>query len=107
MPTSFLLVLTTLPKRSDARRLGRLLLEKKAAACVNLLGPADSSLWWKGKIDHAREYLLLIKTRTSVFSKLRRLLEKNHPYDVPEIVALRIERGNAPYLDWIKRSLRG
>ena len=106
MPSPFLIVLTTLPKRSDARRLGKLLLEKKLAACVNVFGPADSSFWWKGKIDQAREYLLLIKTRASSFSKLRRLLEKYHPYDVPEIVALPIVKGNAPYLDWIKRSVK-
>jgi periplasmic divalent cation tolerance protein len=106
MPSPFLIVLTTLPKRSDARRLSKLLLEKKLAACVNLLGPADSSFWWKGKIDQAREYLLLIKTRASSFSKLRRLLEKHHPYDVPEIVALPIVKGNPSYLKWIESTVK-
>ncbi len=106
MPSPYLVVLTTLSKRSEARRLSRLLLRERLAACVNVLGPAESSFWWKGKIDHAKEYLLLIKTRASSFTRLRRFLEKNHPYDVPEIVALPIEKGNRSYLDWIKRSVR-
>jgi periplasmic divalent cation tolerance protein len=105
MATSYRLVLTTLPNRLTARRIARFLLKEKLAACVNLLGPAESLFWWKGRIDRAKEYLLLIKTRTAAFPRLRRTLEKQHPYAVPEIVALPIEKGNASYLDWIKRSV--
>lgn len=105
MPDSFIVVLTTLPTRSKAQELSKAVLRKKLAACINLLGPAQSAFWWKGKIDHATEYLLLIKTRSSHFARLRRFLEKNHPYSVPEIIALPIRKGNPPYLSWIKKSI--
>ena len=72
---------------------------------MNILGPAESLFWWQGKIDRAKEFLLLIKTRSAHFKGLRRFLEKNHPYTVPEIVALPIEEGNASYLNWIKKSI--
>lgn len=106
MPSSCVIVLTTLPTRSKARQISTLVLQKKLAACVNLLGPAESSFWWEGKVGHAKEYLLLIKTRGSHFERLRQFLEKNHPYSVPEIVALPIEKGNTPYLSWLKTSTR-
>ena len=106
MPSSCLIVLTTLPTLSKGRQISAQLLKKKLAACVNLLGPAESSFWWEGKIDHAKEYLLLIKTRASHFDRLRRFLEKIHPYSTPEIVALSLEKGNASYLNWLKASVR-
>ena len=106
MSSSCIIVLTTLPTLSKARQISTQVLKKKLAACVNLLGPTESSFWWQGKIDHAKEYLLLIKTRTSHFARLRRLLEKHHPYSIPEIVALPIEKGNASYLDWLRQSVR-
>ena len=102
MPDSFLVVLTALPSSGKAREIARLALRDKLAACVNILGPAQSYFWWKGKRSRAKEYLLLIKTRASKFDRLRRFLEKNHPYEVPEIVALPIRKGNTPYLNWIR-----
>lgn len=106
MPGSFLVVLTTLPTAVGARQMSKLLIQKKLAACVNILGPVQSFFWWQGKVDQAREYLLLIKTKASHFAPLRIFLEKHHPYSVPEIIALPLQKGNAPYLDWIKASVR-
>lgn len=105
MPSSCLVVITTLPTRAKARQVSQLLLKKKLAACINLIGPAESSFWWRGKIDKAREYLLFIKTRRSHFNRLRQFLERHHPYSVPEIAALPIIKGNTPYLNWIKKSI--
>lgn len=105
MPQSFVVVLTTLPNRSKSRQLAKLILKKKLAACVNTVGPADSFFWWEKKIDHTKEYLLLIKTQSSYFRPLCRLIEKHHPYSVPEIIALPIQSGNVSYLDWIRKSL--
>ena len=104
--TSSLVVLTALPNPAKARQIAELLLKKKLAACVNLIGPVQSFFWWERKIDRAREYLLLIKTKASAFDRLRRLLEKHHPYSVPEIVALSIQKGNPPYLEWLQASIR-
>ena len=104
MASSFVVVLTTLPSRLKARKISELLIKKKLAACVNMLGPAQSLFWWKGKVDRAKEYLLLMKTQTSRYPALKKFLEKNHSYSVPEIIALPIVKGNASYLDWIKAS---
>ena len=105
MPGNFLVVLTTLPNAAKARQVAKLLIQKKFAACVNILGPAQSFFRWEGKIDQAREFLLLIKTQASHFTRLRAFLEKHHPYSVPEIIALPVQKGNTPYLDWIKASV--
>ena len=106
MATRFIVVLTTLPTRAKARRMATLVLKEKMAACVNLVGPAESFFWWQGKVDQAKEYLLLIKTRTSHFVRIQKFLEKHHPYSVPEIVALPIQKGNTSYLSWLEESVR-
>ena len=105
MPDSFVIVLSTLPNVSKARRISKLILQKKLAACINILGPAESLFWWQGEIDRTKEHLLLIKTKASHFSSLRSLLEKYHPYSVPEIIALPIRKGNGPYLNWLRASV--
>lgn len=105
MLSPYLIVLTTLPDRSKAKKISEQILRKRLAACINLIGPIESSFWWQGKIDQAKEQLLLIKTRATYFSRLRRFLEKNHPYSVPEIVAIPIAKGNKSYLEWIKESI--
>lgn len=105
MPCPFLVILTTLPTSASARKLTGLVLKKRLAACINLL-PSESFFWWKGRIDRAKEQLLFIKTRASHFEKLRRLIERHHPYSVPEIIAFPIQKGNASYLKWLEDSLR-
>ena len=105
MPSSCIVVLTTLPSLSQAHRISEQILKKRLAACVNVVGPVRSFFWWKGKIDRTSEHLLLIKTRASRFSRLRRFLERVHPYSVPEILALPIKAGNAPYLNWLRREV--
>ena len=71
------------------------------AACVNVSGPVRSFYSWKGKLEDDREYLLLMKTRSDRFSQLEAAFEELHPYDVPELVAIPIEKGSAAYLGWI------
>lgn len=102
MPSSCLIVLTTLPDRSHARRLSQFILKKRLAACIQQVGPVESVYRWKKKIERAKEYLLILKTRNALFPRLKRALEKNHPYAVPEIVALPFAKANASYLRWLK-----
>lgn len=104
MPDGFMrIVFTTVPKKSDAEKLARALVERKLAACVNIL-PIEKSVYrWKGKIQGAGEFLLLIKT-AKPYEKLEKFIRKNHPYGLPEIVALPVVKGYAKYLKWIARS---
>jgi periplasmic divalent cation tolerance protein len=81
-------------------------LKLRLAACVNILGTVRSRYRWKGKLESVDEGLLLIKTRTELFRKLALAIKRVHRYEVPEIVELRIGRGNKPYLNWIDEETR-
>jgi periplasmic divalent cation tolerance protein len=99
--TGRIVVLITAGSGEEAHKMARLLLKKKKAACVNILPGVDSLFWWKGKIDSARESLLLVKTRTSLFPEIVSLVKEIHSYEVPEIIALPIIAGSEDYLRWL------
>ena len=97
-----LVVLVTCPTRASGRRLAEVLVSRRLAACVNLLPGVESTFCWKGKRERCRETLLLIKTTTTRFEALRRAVLRLHPYDVPEVIALPVGAGHAPYLEWVR-----
>ena len=98
---SVLLVLTNLPDRAAAERLGSMLVEKQLAACVNILAPCRSVYRWKGAVQHDEEHPLLIKTTVERYAELERAIRGAHPYELPEIVAVPIEHGLPEYLQWV------
>lgn len=98
---SALLVLTNLPDRPAAERLAQAVLQAKAAACVNILGPCHSVYRWKGAIERADEHPVMIKTTRAAYDALEAVVRKHHPYELPEIIAVPIERGLPGYLDWV------
>jgi len=95
-------VLITIDGEEQARKLQRLLVEQRAAACVQVLGPIFSTYWWEGRIEEAQEWMCLAKTQAGQYDKLESLVKENHPYSVPEILALPISTGNNQYLDWVR-----
>lgn len=97
----YIVVLVTASSKEEANKIARGLLEEKLAACVNIVEGLESRFWWQGKIDHAQEALLIIKTQKSLFNKLAKKVQSLHSYTVPEIIALPIIGGNKAYLDWI------
>lgn len=99
-----LIVMTTLPDRASAERLASLLVERGLAACVNLLAPCRSVYRWEGGVQQAEELPMLIKTTDARYAGLEDAIRAAHPYDLPEIVALPVERGLAGYLDWVAQS---
>jgi len=98
---SKLLVLTNLPDRAAAERLADGLVEKRLAACVNILAPCRSVYRWKDSVQHDEEHPLLIKTTAERYAELETAIRAGHPYELPEIIAVPIERGLPAYLDWI------
>jgi periplasmic divalent cation tolerance protein len=98
---STLLVLTNLPDRTAAERLADLVIGKQLAACVNILAPCRSVYRWKGAVQHDEEHPMLIKTTAERYPALEQALRSGHPYELPEIIAVPIERGLAAYLDWV------
>lgn len=98
---STLLVLTNLPDRAAAERLALVLIEKHVAACVNILAPCRSVYRWKGAVQHDEEHPMLIKTTAERYPALESAIRAAHPYELPEIIAVPVERGLAAYLDWV------
>jgi periplasmic divalent cation tolerance protein len=94
-------VITTLEKREDADRIASAVVKNRVAACAQILGPIRSTYWWKGKVEEAGEWLLMMKTRGDLFSALEKEIRALHPYEVPEIIALPIVAGSPSYLKWI------
>jgi periplasmic divalent cation tolerance protein len=103
--TDYIQVLTTTPTREAAQAVARVLLDARLAACVQIAGPIESSYWWRGTIETAVEWHCVAKSRLGLFAKVEEVIRGAHPYDVPEILATRIETGNAAYLDWLQREL--
>ena len=104
--TDKLLVLVTCSSAPEARRIARAVVEQRLAACVNILPGAVTSIYrWKGKVESARERLLLVKTSRKRLAKLQAVVEKLHSYDLPEFIAVPIADGSLAYLSWIEESL--
>jgi periplasmic divalent cation tolerance protein len=102
MAGDYIVVLITTPSQESARKIARLLLEKKLAACVNILSPINSLYTWQGEIHDDQEALMIVKTRPELFDEaFMDLVKANHPYEVPEMIALPILAGYQPYLDWM------
>ena len=97
-----LLVLTNLPDRPAAERLADMLVEQRLAACVNILAPCRSVYRWKDAIQHDEEHPMLIKTTAERYPALEAALRAGHPYELPEIIAVPIERGLEAYLAWVR-----
>lgn len=96
-----LLVITTLPDEASAAALAAHLVERRVAACVNILAPCRSVYRWQDKVEHADEVPLLIKTTQACYAGLEAEIRKQHPYELPEIVAVPVGAGLPAYLDWI------
>lgn len=96
-----LLVLTNLPDRAAAERLAGELIDKRVAACVNILAPCLSVFRWKSDVQRDEEHPMLIKTTAERYPALEAAIRAGHPYELPEIIAVPIERGLPAYLDWV------
>ena len=97
----YLTVLTNLPDQASAQAIASLLVEKRLAACVNIMPPVVSTYRWQGKVETASEVPLMIKTTMKRYPELEAAIRKAHPYEVPEIIALPIHVGLPDYLQWI------
>jgi periplasmic divalent cation tolerance protein len=103
--TDKIVILSTCASEEDAERIARALVDARLAACVNVLPKARSFYRWKGAVEDAAECLLVIKSSRSLFGALRAALEKEHPYEVPELIALPVVDGAPNYLNWLDENL--
>lgn len=99
--SDFLLVITNLPNAESASRVAQRIIEERAAACVNQLAPCTSTYRWQGSIETATEVPLLIKTTKAAYQRLEELIRNEHPYELPEIIAVTLYTGLPAYLGWV------
>jgi periplasmic divalent cation tolerance protein len=105
--TGPVVALSTVATAEDAERIARSLVEKGVAACVNVVPGVVSFYRWKGKLERDAEMLLVIKTTGERFEALKAALLAEHPYEVPELIALPVAAGHERYLEWLADSVRG
>jgi periplasmic divalent cation tolerance protein len=99
----FVQVVTTTDSRAEAEQLGRSAVERRLAACAQVVGPISSTYWWEGSIETASEWQCILKTTGARLDQLRTHLQAEHTYATPEIVATPIVGGSAAYLSWIEQ----
>lgn len=104
--TDKILVLTTAGSKEEARKIGRALVERLLAACVNIVPQITSIYRWEGEIEEAEEWLLVVKTTREVFDRVRDAILEMHSYDVPECICVSIDDGSVGYLSWIGQSVK-
>ena len=83
-----------------------MIIEKKLAGCVQILGPIESTYWWIGKIETAKEWMIFIKTKKEVYAELEDFITNLHPYETPEIIAMPIVEGSKKYLKWLNNEIK-
>lgn len=99
-----LVIFVTSSNRDDAARIAESLVSERLAACVNIVGQVESIYRWEGKVTSDSETLMIIKTTDDRYNDLEKRVKELHSYTVPEVIALRIERGSESYLEWLRDS---
>lgn len=102
----YMLALTTVPDEKTGQKIATKLIKDRLAACVTVSVSSQSFYWWNGKISKDREYILFIKTKSSLFPELEKKIQEIHPYEVPEIIALPLIKGSSKYLNWIEKETK-
>jgi periplasmic divalent cation tolerance protein len=101
----YLQVLTTIDSEEAAERLGEALVERRLAACVQVIGPISSRYRWQGKIERSTEWMCVAKTEATRYAELETAIRELHSYEEPEVVATPIVAGSPGYLRWVSRSV--
>jgi periplasmic divalent cation tolerance protein len=101
-----IVIFITASSKKEANKIAQHLLKNKLAACVNIIDKMESFFWWQGKIDKAKETLLIVKSHKSKFHRIVKLVKSIHSYEVPEIIALPVVSGEKRYLRWLNASIR-
>jgi periplasmic divalent cation tolerance protein len=102
--THELVVLVTTSTRDEAASIAEALVSERLAACVNIVAAIESIYRWEGKVTRDSEALMIIKTTSERYPELERRVKELHSYTTPEVIAMRIERGSAQYLNWLRDS---
>ena len=103
---NYIEVFTTTEKKEDAEKIAKVLVEKRLAGCVQIVGPISSTYWWKNNIETESEWLCLIKSKKNAFKELETSIKQVHPYETPQIIALPVVAGSKEYLKWLDEEIK-
>ncbi|CAD5234585.1 unnamed protein product [Bursaphelenchus xylophilus] len=106
MASLFSVVYVTVPSKEVGKSIARELVNSKVAACVNIVPQVTSIYEWDGNVQEDEEAMLIIKTKTESLNQLKESVLRQHPYAIPEIIAMPIEQGHEPYLEWINKQVQ-
>jgi periplasmic divalent cation tolerance protein len=101
--TEYIEVHTPIDSQEGAQKMANAIVSRRLAACVQVSGPIISTYWWQGKMEQAQEWVCTAKTRAELYSQLEQAIREVHPYDVPEILAVKVVAGNPDYLTWVSQ----
>ena len=102
--TQMCVVLTTAGSNEEAKKIAHALVERRLSTCVNIVPRIESVYRWKDQVETAEEWLLLIKTRSDAFNRVRDAVEELHSYELPECIMLQVAEGDRAYLDWLAKN---
>lgn len=105
--TDYIQTITATETEVDAQAIANTVVGKRVAACAQIIGPITSTYWWQGKIETAEEWLCVIKSRKDIYKELEEAIQRVHPYEVPEILAMPVIEGSRDYLEWLDGCLTG
>ena len=103
---AYIVISITTATAEEAKRISRVLLNQRKAACVNIVPRVSSLFWWQDKLDSTQESLLIVKTKAQLLDEIIRLVKETHSYDIPEIIAFPVVGGNQDYLEWIDKEVK-
>lgn len=106
IPGSASIAYVTTPDETVAKQLARGLIDRKLAACINIIPKITSIYQWEGELNEDSEVMMMIKTGTHCIDEISKYIRENHPYKVAEVISIPIENGNPPYMDFINQSLK-
>ncbi len=107
MREEYIVVYVTTPNEKTAKKIAKEVLEKRLAACINIIPNIYSTYRWRGRIEEDQEALMIIKTRRGLFDILAKTIKEKHPYEVPEVIGIPIIEGYNAYLEWIRDETKG
>lgn len=102
----YVVIFVTAKSVPEANKISKALVNERLVACVNIIKDINSVFWWQDKSQHAKEVLLIIKSKKSLFRKIVKCVKSQHSYAIPEIIALPVVAGSEEYLDWIDKEVR-
>ncbi len=104
--SSYIVIFVTTSSISEAKKIGRALVENKLVACSNIVSPIQSIYRWQGKVCEDKEALIILKTKKKLFKQVEKRVKELHSYEVPEIIAIPVTEGSDNYLSWVKNETR-